>query len=245
MKVLGIESSGMTASVALATEGVVVAEYSTNFKQTHSQTLLPMLDEMCSRVQWEVGDVDVIAISSGPGSFTGLRIGSATAKGLGLALNKPLVEVPTLEGLGFNAAGTDRLVCAMMDARRGNVYAGVYEYVMEQGASGDSCDTVQYVTKVRMKQELVSVSELVDRLNGFGEKVLLLGDAVMASLGLFNDGLKVDWRVAPVQSLYPRAASVAVLGGIKAAAGGCIGAAQHVPDYLRPSQAERERNSRA
>lgn len=98
-RILGIDSSGLVAGVAVTEGDVLLAEYTTNYKKTHSQTLLPMLDELCRMVELDMNTLDAIAIASGPGSFTGLRIGSGTAKGLGLALNKPLVEVPTLEGL--------------------------------------------------------------------------------------------------------------------------------------------------
>ena len=97
MRILGIESSSLVASVAVVTDGVVTAEYTVNFKKTHSQTLLPMLDEIVRMVELDLETVDAIAVSGGPGSFTGLRIGSATGKGLGLALKKPLIHIPTPE----------------------------------------------------------------------------------------------------------------------------------------------------
>ena len=97
MKILGLDSSGLVAGVAVAEDGELVAEYTINYKKTHSQTLLPMLDALRNMIELDMHTVDAIAVASGPGSFTGLRIGSATAKGLGLALDKPLVEVPTLE----------------------------------------------------------------------------------------------------------------------------------------------------
>ena len=129
MKILGLDSSGLVASVAIVENDLLLAEYTTDYKKTHSQTLLPMLDELRNMIELDMNTVDAIAIASGPGSFTGLRIGSATAKGLGLALQKPLVEVPTLEGLAWNLWGTDRLVCPLMDARRNQVYTAAYEFV--------------------------------------------------------------------------------------------------------------------
>ena len=129
MRVLAIDTSGLVASVALVEDDVLRAEFTTNDKKTHSQTLLPMLEQLRQMISLELDTIDVIAIAAGPGSFTGLRIGSATAKGLGLALGKPLVEVPTLEGLAYNLYGTDKLVCPMMDARRNQVYTGLYEYI--------------------------------------------------------------------------------------------------------------------
>ena len=118
MRALGIDSSGMVASVAVVEDTQMLAEYTINYKKTHSQTLLPMLDEIGKMIELDLSTIDVIAVAAGPGSFTGLRIGSATAKGLGLALKKPLVSVPTLEGIAYNFCGSDKLVCPMQDAVR-------------------------------------------------------------------------------------------------------------------------------
>ena len=106
MKLLALDSSGLVASVAILDGETLVAEYTLNYKKTHSQTLLPMLDEIVKMTQTELSEMDAIAVAAGPGSFTGLRIGSATAKGLGLALNKPIISVPTLEGIACNFYGT-------------------------------------------------------------------------------------------------------------------------------------------
>ena len=102
MKILALDSSGMVASVAVVQDGDLLAEYTVNYKKTHSQTLLPMLDAVAQMIQLRLDTVDAIAVASGPGSFTGLRIGSATAKGLGLALDKPLIAVPTTQALAYN-----------------------------------------------------------------------------------------------------------------------------------------------
>ena len=111
MKIIGIDSSGLVASVAIVEEDTLVAEYNVQYQKTHSQTLLPMLEELKKMVELDLATVDAIALASGPGSFTGLRIGSATAKGLGLAMGVPLVEIPTLEGLACNLYGTGELIC--------------------------------------------------------------------------------------------------------------------------------------
>ena len=132
MRILALDSSGLVASVAVVEkdgeETSTIAEYTVNYKKTHSQTLLPMLDEIAHMTELDLNTVDAIAVAGGPGSFTGLRIGSATAKGLGLALKKPLIHIPTLEGLAYNLWGTDKIVCPIMDARRGQVYTGIYEF---------------------------------------------------------------------------------------------------------------------
>lgn len=118
MRILALDSSGLVASVAVVEkieeEEQVIAEYTVNYKKTHSQTLLPMLDTVSDMIELDLKTIDAIAVAGGPGSFTGLRIGSATAKGLGLAMNKPLIHIPTLEGLAYNLCGTDAIVCPIM-----------------------------------------------------------------------------------------------------------------------------------
>ena len=99
MKILGIDSSGLVASVAVTEDDNLLGEFTMNYKKTHSQTLLPMLDELAKMIELDLNTIDAIAVSGGPGSFTGLRIGSATAKGLGLALEKPLIHRPTVDAL--------------------------------------------------------------------------------------------------------------------------------------------------
>ena len=101
MKILGLDSSGLVASVAIVCDDNMLGEYTVNYKKTHSQTLLPMLDEVAKMIELDLNTIDAIAIAGGPGSFTGLRIGSATAKGLGLALDKPIVNVPTVDALAY------------------------------------------------------------------------------------------------------------------------------------------------
>lgn len=111
MKILGLDSSGIVASVAIVEEDNLIAEYTVNYKKTHSQTLLPMLDELAKMTELDMDTIDAIAVAAGPGSFTGLRIGSATAKGLGLALKKPLVEIPTVDALAYNLYDAKALIC--------------------------------------------------------------------------------------------------------------------------------------
>ena len=175
MKILGLDSSGLVAGAAVVEDGVLLAEYSTNYKKTHSQTLLPMLAQLRDMIDLDLNTLDAVAIASGPGSFTGLRIGSATAKGLGLALGKPLVEVPTLEGLAWNLWGSSMLVCPLMDARRGQVYSGVYEFL--------PCGEGFRLTDV-IPQAPVGVEELTDKLNGIGREVIFLGDGAPVYLSL-------------------------------------------------------------
>ena len=167
MKILALDSSGLVASVAIMEDDNLVAEYTMNYKKTHSQTLLPMLDELKKAVQLDLESIDAIAVAAGPGSFTGLRIGSATAKGLGLALNKPLIGIPTTEALAYNLYGTDEdtLICPIMDARRNQVYTGLYCFQKGQ------LQTVK-------EQDALPVDTLLEELNQMGKKVIFLGDGV-------------------------------------------------------------------
>nr|MCR4675428.1 tRNA (adenosine(37)-N6)-threonylcarbamoyltransferase complex dimerization subunit type 1 TsaB [Lachnospiraceae bacterium] len=132
MKILGIDSSGLVASVAVVEDNELIGEYTLNYKKTHSQTLLPMLDELKQMIELDLDSIDAIAVAAGPGSFTGLRIGSATAKGLGLALEKPLIAVPTVDGLAFNLWGAKTNICPIMDARRNQTYTGLYAFDEKQ-----------------------------------------------------------------------------------------------------------------
>ena len=231
MKILGLDSSGLVASVAIVKDEVLLAEYTTDYKKTHSQTLLPMLDELRNMIELDMESLDAIAIAAGPGSFTGLRIGAATAKGLGLALKKPLVEVPTLEGLAYNLWGTTHFVCPLMDARRNQVYTGIYEFVPE--GSGMQLCTVE-------KQCAIDITEIIGKLNAMGREVIFLGDGVPVYRNVIEEQIKVPFSFAPAGNNRQRAASVAALGAVYFAQGKTVSAAKHQPEYLRKSQAEQD-----
>lgn len=232
MKILGLDSSGLVAGVAVAEDGILLAEYNVNYKKTHSQTLLPMLDELRKMLELDMSTIDAIAVASGPGSFTGLRIGSATAKGLGLALEKPLVEVPTLEGLAYNLFGTGDLICPLIDARRNQVYTGIYEF-----SGMELC--------VSEPQAAVDISIIISRLNQLGAEqpgrgVIFLGDGVPVYQNRLQERIRIPFRFAPASCSRQRAGSIAALGQVYYAAGRTVSAAEHRPEYLRKSQAERE-----
>ena len=202
MKIIAIDSSGLVASVAIVEDEEVIAEYNVQYKKTHSQTLLPMLDELKRMVDLDLQSVDAIAIASGPGSFTGLRIGSATAKGLGLALEIPIIEIPTLDGLACNLYGTDKVVCPIMDARRNQV--------------AEKCNEQQ-------------------------KEIIFLGDGVPVFAEQLKNLMKVPYSFAPAHMNRQRAASFAFLAFEKLRKGEVVPAADHAPEYLRLSQAEREK----
>lgn len=165
MKILAIDTSGQTASAALIEDEKLIGEFTQNDKLTHSQTILPMVVEICEKTNTDPKDVDYIACAVGPGSFTGLRIGAATAKGLCLGLNKPLLAVPTLDALAYHMFMTGAIVCPTMDARRQQVYACFYEWQGEK-----LVPLTEYMAE--------SIDVIIDKALSFQRDVIFLGDGV-------------------------------------------------------------------
>lgn len=231
MKILAIESSSQVASVAVLEDDVIKAECTVNNKINHSQILLPLVNETMEKAELQPMELDAIAISSGPGSFTGLRIGCATAKGLGLALDIPLINVPTLEAMAYNMYGTDMLVCPIMDARRAQTYTGIYQFVdgsLEPVVS--SC--------------AIAIEELINKLNEFGRKTIFVGDGIPVFKAIIDDKATFEHEYAPAGRNRQLAQSVANLGAIYYRMGKVISADEQTPEYLRVSQAEREREEK-
>ena len=243
MRVLAIDSSGLTATVAVVEETQTVAEYTINYKKTHSQTLLPMIDEVVKMTELDLGTINAIAVAGGPGSFTGLRIGSATAKGLGLALNKPLIHVPTVDGLAYYVFGCEDIICPIMDARRNQVYTGIYTFSKKAGEK-EGRNLVEPVFQVIKMQMAVSIEELAERLNRYRRPVVFLGDGVPVYENVLAEKLTVPYSFAPAYMNRQRAAVVGTLAIQYYKSGKFETAEEHRPDYLRVSQAERERAQR-
>lgn len=265
MRILAIDSSSLVATAAVVEKEAfaasrTVAEYTINYKKTHSQTLLPMIDEIVKMTELDLSTIDAIAVAGGPGSFTGLRIGSATAKGLGLALNRPLIHVPTVDGMAYNLCYTDQIVCPIMDARRSQVYTGIYEFA--------DCKI-----KVLEPQMAVGIEELGVMLRRYpmDRGIIFLGDGVPVHRKKLEEELMAGWKIsfAPAHMNAQRAAAVGALAAEYCHSAladdsglanpgralalnadeeykGIIieSAADHRPEYLRASQAERERAER-
>ncbi len=231
MKILAIEASSLVASVAILTDDIITAEYTMNHKITHSQTLMPMIDEIVRRTETDLKQLDAIAVSGGPGSFTGLRIGSATGKGLGQALNIPLIHVPTLDAMAYNAFGYDGLICPIMDARRAQVYTGIYSFQKNEFT-------------IHLQNSAIAIEELISTLNKTGRKVVFIGDGIPVFSKLIDETASFEHCYAPANMNRQRAASVAVLGAKYFTEGRIEAAQMHLPEYLRVSQAERERELR-
>ena len=233
MKILAIEASGPVAGCALLEDGVLTAEYSVQYKKKHSQSLVPMLDEMKRMLDLQLSSIDFLAVTEGPGSFTGLRIGAATVKGLGLALDKPVLPVPTVDSLACNLFGTDRLICPLMDARRQQVYTGIYENAEELRVIEPQC--------------VVALSEITQKLNALGREVIFLGDGVPVNEAALGEQMTVPYLIAPAHVNRQRAASTAVRAAqiyAERADAALVSADDFRPEYLRIPQAERERGDK-
>lgn len=242
MKILAIDTSGQNASVAVWEDGLTLAEFSIHAKKTHSQTLLPMLEDVREKIELDMKEVDAIAVTSGPGSFTGLRIGSATVKGFGFALDKPVIPVPTLEGLAYNLYGMDRVVCPLMDARRNQTYTGLYEFVKGEG-TGNVREN--YDMRVIKEQCAVPVEEILAACNELGRSVIFLGDGVPVFREQIAEQVVVPYSFAPGHMNRQRAAAVAALAALYYTKGKTQTAAEYAPEYLRLSQAEREKKQQS
>lgn len=224
MLILAIESSAKAASVALMKDEKLIAQYSQCSGLTHSRTLLPMVDDMLKNTENTIAGVDLIAVAHGPGSFTGIRIGVSTVKGLAWAADKMCVGVSTLEAMAWHGVSAGRVICPVMDARRSQVYNALFE--IKDGRPQRLCD-----------DRAIALSELACEIRG--KNAFLVGDgAELTYEYMKNEG--IDCRIAPPNLLYQSAWGVGM-----AAQGKTPGTADDLlPVYLRLSQAERERQER-
>lgn len=228
MKVLAIETSGLVSSVAIAEENQILCEFSTHYKRTHSVTLMPMIEEMLGIMDMDIEDIDMIAISEGPGSFTGLRIGSASAKGLAMALNLPIAAIPTLEALAYNIEQTDLLICPMMDARRQQVYTALYVY------EGNELKALEDMMAI-------GIEDIINKILSYDKEVIFLGDGFQPNKDKIISMLgNHSWHLASPQNRMQRASSIAILGLKYAKEARLQTHLEHSPVYLRKPQAERE-----
>lgn len=234
MKILGIESASVTASAAVLADDVLLSEYTTNYKKTHSETLLPMIREILEMTGTAPEELSLIAVSAGPGSFTGLRIGAAAAKGLAFALGIPIVPVPTLDAIAYNLAGSGDILCPLLDARRGEAYTGLYMF------SGEEFTVLREAAALPLETQVKTAEMLAKE---YGRAVTYLGDG----LPVFRDriALLTEGRAhfAPAHLRNQRAGSVAMLGRDLYARGVVSDAVNFLPVYLRKSQAEQEREA--
>lgn len=223
MNILALESAAKAAGAAVLIGGKLVAEQFTNNGLTHSCTLMEMADAVLRAAGVTVSEMDCIAVDAGPGSFTGIRIGLGTAKGLALGAEKPIVPVSSLLGLCYNAAGAEGLVVPLMDARRGEVYTATYK--MQGGIPAEI-----------VPMRAVPIQEVIKEL----DTATFVGDGAEVHKELILEIMGEKARFLPPHLMHERASSVAVAAqGEKA-----VSVHDAVPIYLRLPQAEREWNEK-
>lgn len=223
MKILALDSTASPASAALCMDSKVLSFSYINTGLTHSQTLLPMVENVLENSGCSLCDVDSIAVSNGPGSFTGVRIGVATVKGLAFAQDKPCIAVSTLEAMAYNMIGVDCVVFALMDARRNQVYNAVFE-----NSAGE--------VKRLCEDRAVAIESLKAELEKMADKtVYFVGDGAKIAYDMLSDEFKFI-RLAPENVRYQNAVGVAMAAQNKPT----CKASSLLPSYLRLSQAERE-----
>ncbi len=242
MKIIAIDTSGLVGAVAIADGDKLLSQFLIQYKTTHSEILMPMLDDICKKIHLDLSSIDAIAVAKGPGSFTGLRIGSATAKGLALALDKPIIPVPTVDGIAYNLYGVEKIICPMMDAKRNQVYTGLYTFVpnMPEGKSLERSFDMQVIRE----QFATSIDDIAQKINEIGKPVVLLGDGVPVYHDKLEELLKVPYSIAPMHQNRQNAAALAALAMQYAKEGRMVSSDEFAPDYLRLSQAEREANEK-
>ena len=226
MLILAFESSAKAASVALCRDGHLVSQYSQCSGLTHSRTLLPMAEDMLKNAELTLRDVDLIAVAHGPGSFTGIRIGVSTVKGLAWAGDTPCVGVSTLEAMAWHGLAAGSYVCPVMDARRSQVYNALFE--IRDGRPQRLCP-----------DRPIALAELAEDVKKLDAPVFLVGDGAAITKAFF-DAQGIPCRVAPENLLWQDAWGVA-MAAIDKEPGN---ADSLLPVYLRLSQAERERQER-
>lgn len=225
MYVLGIESATPVAAAAVAGEEGILAERMVFNKRTHSVNLLPMIKAVLEDAEVERHNLAGIAVSSGPGSFTGLRIGMSTAKTLAQVWALPIAGISTLETLAYGLTGHGRLVCPILNARKNEVYTAVYDHSGPVPAS-------------LVPPRAARIEELIDLLAGYQRPVTFLGDGVPVYASRLQAGLSHLAAFAPLAASYPRGAAVAELGLIALAGGQGVSPLQLQPEYIRLSEAE-------
>ena len=226
MKILSLDSSTESASVALLDKDKVLGELTFNYKKQHSVILMPMIDALLKNLDLTINDVDGFAVSKGPGSFTGLRIGTAVIKGLCQGTKKPFIGISTLDSLAYNMAFTDGLICPIIDALRDNVYTALYTF--ENGN-----------LKVYKEKSIMHIDELINTIKEENKNVCFVGDGVFK----FREKLKQNLyscSFAPSNLNHARASSLGELGYMLLSKGLCDNLYSFAPIYLRKSQAERE-----
>lgn len=222
MKILALDSSAKSCSAAITEDNKILGSFFINTTLTHSCTLVPMIDSVLKNTNTDLESIDYIAVSAGPGSFTGVRIGVSAVKGIAMPLNKPCVSVSTLEAMPYNVIEEDIVVCAVMDARCNQVYNALFDVI--DGNVTRLCD-----------DRALSIEDLGKELLSFKKRIILVGDGAELCYSSFKE-LSVDISLAVDNQRYQNAVGVAMASIGKKT----ISAAELMPTYLRLPQAERE-----
>lgn len=230
MKVLAIDTSSVVATCAVLDEEKLLGEYTLNQDMTHSERLIPMIKTLMDSLKLKPEDIDLFAGSVGPGSFTGLRIGLATIKGLAHVVDKSVIGISTLEALAFNVP-FNGIVIPIMDARRDRVYTGIYRW--ENGKLINI-----------MKPTILNIDELLDIVDSKYEKVLFNGDGTLVFKDRIDEKLKDKALYAPISLNMAKASSIGELALLKWEEGSQENYFNLSPDYLRESQAQRQLNEK-
>lgn len=230
MLILSVDSSSSTATCALTEENQILAEINLNSKRQHSIVLMDLVDELLNYYDLKINDVDAFAISEGPGSFTGLRIGMATIKGLAFSTNKPCIAISSLDTLAYNVMSFDGIICPIIDALRDNVYTNMYKNIngVLSPLSEDAC---------------LSLDELITTLNEKNEKVIFVGDGVAKHKERLLNEVS-DSVIGALNTIYPKASSLGELAMLRLKEGKTNPINEFNPIYLRKSQAETEYEKR-
>lgn len=226
MIILGIDTSAQTASAAVCSEDRIIACGSVNAKLTHSQTIMPLVTSLLEAAHISLDGIDAFAVSKGPGSFTGIRIGVSAVKGLSFAKSKPCIGVSTLSALAYNMLGFDGIICPVMDARCSQVYNAVFR--ISGGVPERFCP-----------DRAISIGELKKELTGLDEKIYLVGDGAELCFKEMSEELK-NIRLAPPALINQLGSSVCAAAFSEKP----CSAAELMPEYLRLPQAQRELNER-
>ena len=225
MIILSIDSSTPVAGVAISQEGKLLGEFMLQTKNTHSETMIPMIQQLLDEMQLSIDAVDAVAVTQGPGSFTGLRIGMATAKGLVQGGGKKLITVPTLDCLAYNLVHYPGILCPIMNAQKKQVYTALYR----SGISG----------MIKLSEDqAIAAEQLARQLQKMQEDIWFVGDGASVFAKVFSEALGEKYHVAPEHLIMPRAGTLAILAEQKAAQGQFADLFSAELIYIRKSEAE-------
>ena len=228
MKILAIESASITASCAVSEDENILGEFTLSHKKTHSEKLMPLIEKLMNELEMKIQDIDFIAISEGPGSYTGLRIGAAIAKSMAYATDIPMVNIPTMKSLAGNICDLDKLIVPIMDAKAGRIYTGIYKWENEN------------LVAVK-KQFPCNIEELIELLNEYDESIIFNGDGSVNYREIIEEKLNRKACFAPSKFNYLNASTLAYLGCKMAEKNETVNSSDFKPQYLRLSQAERNK----